>query len=210
MHEEFPRSIMSSILPSIVMWTLVPLLISDHVRCKNINTYAGPFIAYVHSATMCPSDRTISHFVRFSHFNPVRPFDLQKMWGNVTFNLNFTDNFWSRIDWALRANNQWKENFYIMDFPKTGCSALRDHIPDLFRTLAKLSGAPTDKRTACVIPAGFYEFINEPVSWLLPPLTVLPYGRYRVRMKSRTDSDSRATSRLCLEVDCEFVPKPHS
>ena len=54
---------------------------------------------------------------------------------------------------AQRSNNEWKENALVFNFPNVGCTALREHIPDLFRVAAKLSGAPMDKKMPCVIPA---------------------------------------------------------
>ncbi|XP_034238092.1 uncharacterized protein LOC117643358 [Thrips palmi] len=145
--------------------------------------------------------------IRASHFNPARPYDLQTISGNLTFKEDMRDNYWSRVDLAVRSNNQWKENAFVFNFPKLGCTAIREHAPDFFRVVAKYSGAPTDKAIPCVIPAGVYVVKNESVSWTFPNFPVIPYGRYRFRVTSRSSSTSR-TPVLCLEVDCEAIPKP--
>ncbi|XP_034251882.1 uncharacterized protein LOC117651715 [Thrips palmi] len=195
-------------LPSIMIWTiLAPLLTFDHVRSKRLNTFAGPFIAYAHAWDLCPSDGSIEMTLRSSHFNPLKPSERQTVSGNVSFKIDYTDQFWSHADLALRSNNQWKENAFLFQFRKMGCSGIRDQIPDFFRVLAKHSGASMDRREPCVLPAGHYILKNEPVNWTFPNFPVMPYGRYRLRIRSRTARDSPVT-RFCILVDCEVIPKP--
>ncbi|XP_034238324.1 uncharacterized protein LOC117643504 [Thrips palmi] len=194
------------LLPFILLWTIGPLLALGNVRSKNINNFAGPYIAFGHKFDPCPSDGTIEVLIRASHFNPARPYDLQTISGNLSSKEDMKDNYWSRVEMAVRSNNQWKDNAFIFNFPRLGCTAIREQVPDLFRIIAKHSGAPTDKAAPCVIPAGVYVLKNESVSWTFPNFPVIPYGRYRFRVTSR--SITSRTTLLCLEVDCEAIPKP--
>ncbi|XP_034246777.1 uncharacterized protein LOC117648375 [Thrips palmi] len=197
-----------SLFRLLLVGTLVPTLnLVNQARSKSINTFAGPYIAIIHKLDSCPSDGTLQLNTRVSHFNPSRPYDLPIFTGNATLKEDLRDNYWSRADLAVRSNNQWKENAFIFNFPKQGCTAIREQVPDFFRVLAKLSGASTDKGTPCVVPAGVYLLKNEMVNLTFPNFPVIPYARYRFKV---TASHSRNfdTPLLCLAVDCEAIPKP--
>ncbi|XP_034232282.1 uncharacterized protein LOC117640127 isoform X2 [Thrips palmi] len=170
---------MLSTIPAILASALLPLLTLDCVSGRNIHC----------------------------HFNPVRPFDNQILSGNMTFRVDVMDNHWTFVDFAVRSNNQWKENAFIMNFPKTGCSSLRENVPDFFRIIAKYSGASTDKAVPCRVPAGRYIFSNEPVNWTFPHFPVMPYGHYRIRARARPSSTSTRIN-FCMILDVEAIPKP--
>lgn len=46
-----------------------------------------------------------------------------------------------------RSNNQWKENAFVFNLP-AACSAIREHIPDLFRVMF----GGLSKRGPCHVP----------------------------------------------------------
>ncbi|XP_034231875.1 uncharacterized protein LOC117639920 isoform X2 [Thrips palmi] len=207
-HQVRVRRIGPSLLLPIVVWSVL-LLPLDHVQSKAIKTFAGPYIAFGHTFDVCPSENLHVLNIRASHFNPFRPFELQVLVGNATFREDMMDNFWSQVHMAVRSNNQWKENAFVFNFPNVGCSAIRDHVPDLYRMLAKQSGASMDKTVPCRLPAGVWPFKNEPVNWSFPNFPIMPYGRYKFRVSARSNSnkDLRSLS-ACLEVDCEVIPRP--
>ncbi|XP_034232281.1 uncharacterized protein LOC117640127 isoform X1 [Thrips palmi] len=198
---------MLSTIPAILASALLPLLTLDCVSGRNIHWYAGPYLGFVHQFEVCPSVERVVLIFRISHFNPVRPFDNQILSGNMTFRVDVMDNHWTFVDFAVRSNNQWKENAFIMNFPKTGCSSLRENVPDFFRIIAKYSGASTDKAVPCRVPAGRYIFSNEPVNWTFPHFPVMPYGHYRIRARARPSSTSTRIN-FCMILDVEAIPKP--
>ncbi|XP_034256781.1 uncharacterized protein LOC117654311 [Thrips palmi] len=145
--------------------------------------------------------------VRPSHFNPSRPFDRQTLTGYFKPKVNVTNNNWARVDLAVRSNNQWKDNAFVLNFRNSACSTMREHVPDFFRIVAKHSGATTDTKAPCVIPAGHFAFKNESVAWTFPSFPVMPYGRYKFRATGGF-SKSTAHPSFCVAVDCEVIPKP--
>ncbi|XP_034240057.1 uncharacterized protein LOC117644589 [Thrips palmi] len=197
---------MRSKLHFVVMGTLPALLLIGRVCCKNINTFAGPYIVNLRMLEACPSDGTLEINVRPTHFNPSRPFDLQLLTGNVSVKEDIEDRFYANINVAVWANNQWKENFFIMTFPQCGCTAAREQAPDVFRIIADHSGAEMDKKKPCRIPPGFYVLKNEPVNLNFPYFKVMPYGRYMARIKTRYRNSN--VTRFCLTFDFEMVQKP--
>ncbi|XP_034231403.1 uncharacterized protein LOC117639643 [Thrips palmi] len=195
---------MASLLRFLAVWIVVPLVAFQRSQGKSINSFAGPYIVYVNTFEMCPSDGTHTSHLRLSHFNPARPFSRQTLTGNVTLRKDFTDNYMIFVDLATRSNNQWKENAFIMNFPKVGCSTWREQVPEFFHFFANISGASEDKNKPCRIPAGEYIFKNEPMKWRTPNFKVMPYGRYRMRIKIRDGP----TVVGCNELDCEAIPRP--
>ncbi|XP_034247045.1 uncharacterized protein LOC117648586 [Thrips palmi] len=180
------------------------------VTSKAIHSFAGPYIAFVHTVFPCPSLRLAEVSVRASHFNPLKPFDKQTVQGYARSSYNVTDNFLTKVTMAVRSNNQWKENAFVFTFPNSGCTAIRDHLPDLFRVIAKHSGASMNKKDPCLIPGGSYKFKNESVSWTAPHFPVMPYGRYKFHMAAyfMNLTKAEAEPRFCVSCDCEIVPKP--
>ena len=62
--------------------------------------------------------------------------------------------FQSHLTVAIRANNEWKANAFVMNFLNVGCSALRLHLPGIFGLLVKHAPAVPPYATGpCVIPA---------------------------------------------------------
>ncbi|XP_034238659.1 uncharacterized protein LOC117643713 isoform X2 [Thrips palmi] len=164
---------------------------------NTINSFAGPFIAFGHTFEPCPSDGSAMASIRASHFNPVKPFDRQMLTGYMSANFNISDNL------------LWKENAFVFSFPNSGCSALRDQLPDMYRIVAKHTGASMDKKAPCVIPGGYFDLKNESVSWTFPNFPVMPYGRYMFRVTARhMKNRAAAVPCFCLAVDCEVIPKP--
>ncbi|XP_034232191.1 uncharacterized protein LOC117640074 isoform X1 [Thrips palmi] len=197
-------AVMWSPLVSIAVWvTLLPLLAFHFVLSKRINSFAGPYIAFAHSWESCPSDKTLELLFRPSHFSRSRPYDLQTISGNISFKGEITDNILTDADLAIWSNNQWKENAFIFRIPRSGCSVVRDDIPDFFRILTKYNGA---RRDPCVVPAAHSVLKNEPVNWTFPHFPIMPYGRYRFQFRARKTREGPAI--LCVSVDCEVIPKP--
>ncbi|XP_034237549.1 uncharacterized protein LOC117643017 [Thrips palmi] len=130
---------MPSLRPFQEVWALALLLAFDHAQSKQINSFAGPFIAYGYRADHCPSE-IVSFSLRVTHFNPQRPYDPQFLSGELTFQEDYGDYYMTSFTLDKRSNNQWKDNFFILKFPNVGCSVMRNQIPDLFRIFAKHSG----------------------------------------------------------------------
>ncbi|XP_034240133.1 uncharacterized protein LOC117644631 [Thrips palmi] len=155
--------------------------------------------------TSCPSDGSAVVHLRASHFRPARPYDLQVITSNLSLTRDVEDNFWLYLDLAVRNNNEWKENAFIVKFANIGCTTIRDQAPGIYGIIAKSTGAPTDKNKRCFIPKGQYD-VNGPVNWTLPNFPIMPYGRYRIHLRARGDPNSPV--RYCAIVDCEAIPKP--
>ena len=63
-------------------------------------------------------------------------------------NLSFSRQMYVQVD--KRANNQWKQNYFVLNFPKGACSTLRVNSRDFYRVMFKLD---PDLPGPCVIPA---------------------------------------------------------
>ncbi|XP_034241228.1 uncharacterized protein LOC117645270 [Thrips palmi] len=142
---------MTTLCSSSKVRALVLLMTFHHVRSRQINTLAGPYIAYGNRWDTCPSEN-VELPVRLGHFNPLRPYDPQTLSGEVTYKEDFGDNYITSVTVAKRSNNQWKENFFVAKFTRMGCSAVRDNIPNLFRIVVKYNPGMGSKKT-CSIPA---------------------------------------------------------
>ncbi|XP_034252467.1 uncharacterized protein LOC117651944 isoform X2 [Thrips palmi] len=188
---------------------MAPVLLSLPVHSKSINNFAGPYIVFGHRYDACQSEGTFLLQGRISHFNPKRPYDLQSFFGNITLKEDFKDDYWASATMAVRSNNQWKENAFVFNFPRKGCSAVREQMPDLYRLIAEVSGAAVaDKAAPCVIPKGNFVIAEpRPVNATFPNIPVLKYGRYRYRATLRRTRTSPSLL-ACLELDCEVIPKP--
>ncbi|XP_034256765.1 uncharacterized protein LOC117654300 [Thrips palmi] len=195
-------------MPPLAAILLAPALLSL-VQSKTINSFAGPYIVFSHRYNPCQSQGVFVVHARISHFNPKRPYDLQTATGNITLKEDFKDGYWAAGTMAIRSNNQWKENAFVFNIPRKGCSVIRENIPDLYRLFAEVTGGPVADRTApCVLPKGTY-FVPEPraVNVTLANIPILPYGRYWYRgTLSRTRNSPSALA--CVEFDCEVIPKP--
>ena len=53
----------------------------------------------------CPSDGTVQYWLRSTHFNPARPYELQRVSGNVTFKRELDDNNWVLIRGSSRVKD---------------------------------------------------------------------------------------------------------
>ncbi|XP_034244362.1 uncharacterized protein LOC117647001 isoform X2 [Thrips palmi] len=135
----------------VAVFTLATLWLFGKVESKRLNTFAGPFIAYGHSFSPCESDGGAVIHIRATHFNPLRPYDLQLLTGNFTIKENIGDDSWSLVDMAVRSNNEWKENAFVFNFPKMGCSGMREQFPNFYRIISKHTGAPMDRAVPCVM-----------------------------------------------------------
>ncbi|XP_034256769.1 uncharacterized protein LOC117654304 [Thrips palmi] len=187
---------------------LAPVFLSL-VQSKTIQSFAGPYIAFSHLYNPCPSQETFLIQAKISHFNPSRPYDLQTVFANMSLKEDFSDGYWASATMAVRSNNQWKENAIVFNFPRKGCSVIREHFPDMYRFFAEATGTPVaDKTAPCVFRKGNYVMTEpRPVNATFPSFPVLPYGRYKYRGTLRRTSTSPVPL-ACLEMDCEIIPKP--
>ncbi|KAJ1526616.1 hypothetical protein ONE63_008202 [Megalurothrips usitatus] len=107
-----------------------------------VTHFQGPFIAYVDKLTVCDygNGTDYRHYlqVKITHFNPLKPFEPQIWNGNFTNPEEVNDNNKVRVRMDVRNNNQWKENAFIFNFPKDGCSNAKKHMPtDFLRFFSK-------------------------------------------------------------------------
>lgn len=68
----------------------------------------GPFLAYIVAFPHCEKEasngNTMSNFRLFSHFNPVRPWDLQEVQANFSYKVALTDENW--VSFAALSSGQ--------------------------------------------------------------------------------------------------------
>ncbi|XP_052128321.1 uncharacterized protein LOC113203124 isoform X1 [Frankliniella occidentalis] len=93
--------------------TLLALtLCSAGIQGKAINSVIGPFIAYAERFYMCETDNQPllwRWFLRATHFNPLRPKELQRLTGNVTATGGLLDD----SDWGPYI--AYVERFYMCE-----------------------------------------------------------------------------------------------
>ncbi|XP_026273425.2 uncharacterized protein LOC113203124 isoform X2 [Frankliniella occidentalis] len=167
--------------------TLLALtLCSAGIQGKAINSVIGPFIAYAERFYMCETDNQPllwRWFLRATHFNPLRPKELQRLTGNVTATGGLLDDSdWLKIIVDTRSNNQWKENAYVFKFNDHACLTIKVNIPDFYEKLLKKRNV----KGACFFRPGVYEINDAPMNWTFPNVPIFPYGQYRYRLMIAT------------------------
>ncbi|XP_034239148.1 uncharacterized protein LOC117644072 [Thrips palmi] len=183
---------------NVICVLLVGLNIAGAV--KQLNSFAGPWIAYADKYYMCEGDYHWSWSLKPTHFNPARPLDVQRLTGWANATTPMTDQTFLHVTLDIWNNNMWKENAFVFKFPDHGCTMLVKNIPDFSRQV--FSYKP---RTPCLIPAAFYEVNDKPVSYLFPNVPTMIYGHYRLRLASGYRG---STPEACFMVECHVVPKP--
>ncbi|XP_034251803.1 uncharacterized protein LOC117651667 isoform X2 [Thrips palmi] len=87
--------------------------------------------------------------LRFSHFNPAKPYEPQTVTGTLTIPFDLDDSYWVSVRVDKRANNQWKKNYFVLNrFPVGFCSTVRTNIPEGF---ARVLG-PKSLTGRCNVP----------------------------------------------------------
>ncbi|KAK3921736.1 Urease subunit beta [Frankliniella fusca] len=149
---------------------------------------------------MCDPNRQyrMSWVLRPSHFNPLKPAELQLLSGNMTLTVPITDSLAGNASLDRWSNNQWKENAFVGVFPNGACRHTRGNIPGVFEVFFKPGN--TD---VCRIEAGVYQVEREPVDWTFPNVPIMPYGFYRFKITYYKGNDQH----FCGAVDCHVIPK---
>ncbi|XP_034248437.1 uncharacterized protein LOC117649640 [Thrips palmi] len=191
-------------LRCVSQYLLILLLTCNCNHGKPLNTFAGTYIAFTHSFATCPSDGTFAMNLRCSHFNPAKPYEKQTLTGNYTLKEDLTDSMWARVTFAVWSNNEWKQNAFIINYPRRACTMVRELAPDLFRIMAP--SQPQEKAAPCVIPAGMTIWKNEPIAWEFPKMKVMPYARYLLHVEM--GSNTSRTIKVCAEADSALMPRP--
>ncbi|XP_052125380.1 uncharacterized protein LOC113214178 isoform X2 [Frankliniella occidentalis] len=142
------------------------LMCSTAIHGRYINSVMGPYTAYGERFYMCePDNRPLPWrwFVRTTHFNPLRPNELQRMTGNVTSTSGIIDNSnWATTIIDIRSNNQWKENAFVFKFKNQACQIAKVHAPAFYKLVFK----KREVNGACIFH----------------PVPIMPYGHYRARV----------------------------
>ncbi|XP_034250257.1 uncharacterized protein LOC117650766 [Thrips palmi] len=140
-----------------------------------------------------------------SHFNPAKPYDPQIVTGTVTIPLNVDDSFWISGRIAKRANNQWKENYFVTNrFPMGFCSAVRSNVPEAYSKLFK----PKSMTGLCSIAKGSYSMDHEPVRYSLANFPTLPYGTFFMRLKGQQLVKGVPGNEFELDAEFDTWPRP--
>ncbi|XP_052127049.1 uncharacterized protein LOC113210445 [Frankliniella occidentalis] len=186
---------------SLVLVPLLALMCQGGIHGKGINSLIGPYIAYTERFYMCEDNNTPLPWrwnLRVSHFNPLKPKELQRLTGNLTGATPFDDSCWSKVILDTWSNNQWKENAFRANFKNNACKALKEHIPGFYEKISRM-----EMKDACMLKPGVYEFNNTSVDWTFPKFAIMPYGHYRFRLLV-----GKAERRLaCFVVECKIIPK---
>ncbi|XP_052126969.1 uncharacterized protein LOC127750172 isoform X2 [Frankliniella occidentalis] len=157
------------------------LIIQRGVHSKSIHSIAGPYIIYFDRLYACePIDPTLPwrHHFRLTRYNPYKPSEAQLLTGNLTGELPIDDSCWGKMNVALWANNQWKDNAFVVGFKDTVCSRYKENAPSLWELFFK--GTEEKGKVGCLIKPGFYEYKNVPARVVFPNVPVGPYGRYKM------------------------------
>ncbi|XP_052128452.1 uncharacterized protein LOC113215105, partial [Frankliniella occidentalis] len=163
---------------------LLTLLCKDGIHGKAINSFAGPYTAYIERFYTCENNVAMAWRVYFrtSHFNPQKPRELQRLTGNVTgVNVTLDDSLWCKVYFDVWAQNQWKENAFVFKFQDKACTMLRVLTPDYYEKILNQSASA---ESACIIKPGIYVVYNTPVKWEFPKIPIMPYGRYKAKIFS--------------------------
>ncbi|KAE8751377.1 hypothetical protein FOCC_FOCC001949 [Frankliniella occidentalis] len=168
--------------------------------------FMGPYIAYSESVSQCADDESTHEstlFVALTPFDKSNPFRLQKLYGNVTMKktTKFNDEYWVRVRLDSWSINGWKENAFIFNFPTSGCSVSRHHMPGVVRIVF---GEDFMKSDPCHLETKNYTIPMQYVNWTFPHFPVMPYGHWRFHL---TLGHERVTG-TCVNVVCHTIPKP--
>lgn len=83
------QRLLQDVVKSIVKWYVFFLRNVERFLCS---AFQGPYIGFAHNIENCPSDGIAGVFLRASHFNPLRPFERQKLTGYFFSNSSVKDN----------------------------------------------------------------------------------------------------------------------
>ncbi|XP_026286009.1 uncharacterized protein LOC113211750 isoform X2 [Frankliniella occidentalis] len=182
----------------------VALMFPAVIHGKVINSVIGPYIAYGERFYMCePDNRPLPWrwFLRATHFNPLKPKELQRVTGNVTATSGtLDDSGWVKVIVDTRSNNQWKENAYVFKFNNRACQTVKVNAPGIYEQLLK----KREVKGACMFKAGVYEINDAPVDWSFPNVPILPYAQYRFRLMI----GNAETLNACWVAEARVIPKP--
>ncbi|XP_052133640.1 uncharacterized protein LOC113217293 [Frankliniella occidentalis] len=111
------------------------------IHGKAFNSVLGPYISYGERFYMCeePNNRPLAWtwYLRATHFNPLKPNELQRLTGNLTIaDVPFDNSLWAKVIADVRSNNQWKENAFIFRF-KGAYRSLKQNIPGFYERVLK-------------------------------------------------------------------------
>ncbi|XP_052123625.1 uncharacterized protein LOC127749464 [Frankliniella occidentalis] len=180
------------------------LLSSTSIHSKPINTLAGPYKIVVERFYTCqPDDRvpSWSWYMRASHFNPMKPKELQRVTGNFTIKPGPLDNsLWGKANMGVRSNNQWKENAFVGIFKNSACRHLKENIPGFFNAFFQ----STETKGVCSVKPGTYEINDVPIDWTFPKIPIMPYAHYRFNVSFGKDDILLG----CFVVENRVIPKP--
>ncbi|XP_026286794.1 uncharacterized protein LOC113212350 isoform X2 [Frankliniella occidentalis] len=140
-------------------------------------------------------------YLRASHYNPLKPNELQRLTGNVTIATDPLDNnCWIKIIGDTRSNNQWKENALVCHFRKNAYRVIKENIPGFYERFFKMG----DDKDARHFKPRVYEVDNGTVDWGSPNVPVIPYGQYRFRVLIGKAENTYA----CWVANSRVVPRP--
>ncbi|XP_052129807.1 uncharacterized protein LOC127750993 [Frankliniella occidentalis] len=186
---------------SFIRVALLALLCQKGTHSKAINSFAGPYTLYTERFYMCELNRSFPawgwHF-RTTRFNPYKPREIQLLTGNLTVSQPMDDSSWGKIVMDVWAHDQWKENSFVFEFKNKGCTNLKQNIPSFYEHAFK----KRETKASCIIRPGVYELNDAPVKWEYPNLPIMPYGRYRLKMKA-----GNTDPYCCFMVDVRVIPK---
>ncbi|XP_052122438.1 uncharacterized protein LOC113213503 [Frankliniella occidentalis] len=185
---------------SLTIVALLALLCRMSTHGRTLNSFAGPYIAFAERFYNCETNLSLPWQWAFhpSRFNPYKPRELQLLTGNLTArNVDMDDSWWLKVILDVWANNQWKENAFVLFFKNRACSSLRANTPSFYEHVFK-----REIKDRCIIKRGVYEVRNAPIEWVFPNIPIMPYGRYKHRSTS-----GKADKYLCLSGEFHAIPK---
>ncbi|XP_052131795.1 uncharacterized protein LOC127751777 [Frankliniella occidentalis] len=187
------RSRMSLIL-------VTALLYQRGIHGKAFNSIFGPYTAYTERFYNGEHDNlSCRWYLRATHFNPLKPREVQLLTGNVTIDEVIDDRCGIKGVLDVRSNNQWKENAFVFYYKSNACQKVKENIPGFYNLFFKKS----EIKGTCALKPGVYEVNNAPAEWSFPNVPTMPYGQYRFRVLA--NKFDRLISNLV--VDCRVVPK---
>ncbi|XP_052121116.1 uncharacterized protein LOC127748984 [Frankliniella occidentalis] len=187
---------------AVMMYALVALaLLLPGGQGKAINSLAGPYTAYADRFYNCERKTAWAWYIRATHFNPLKPNELQLLTGNMTSERPVDDKCWLKVYLDTRSNNQWKENAFIFEFRDKACNTLQVHTPGFYNVFFGKEKKP--KGAPCSIGPGVFSVVETPIDWTFPKFLIMPYGNYKFRMTVGVGKEMVA----CLIVECHVIPK---
>ncbi|XP_052131140.1 uncharacterized protein LOC127751518 [Frankliniella occidentalis] len=191
-----------SIMMSYILVAVLVLLCQSDILCKNINSFAGPYIVYNERFYMSElKNRTFlwKWNLHATRFNPYKPREIQLLTGNVTgVNVSIDDNCWAKVILDTWKNNQWKENAFVIFVKDKACTHGKINLPGFYEQLFK----KRETKGACIVKPGVYELKNAPVKLAFPNFPIMPYGRYRFKL-----TVGRTELYTCMVSEVTIIPK---